>query len=163
MIVQALAQAAAPGQPSSHHSSSYWATTSRMVSSTQGPYSEYVDISRASAAPWIPITNNDWSEQSRHSSSSPSYTHDPNSPESGHFGEFPLSSSPPRSRGIVSLNQFPPTTDQRLAMLAGFRFLREQCQPRHACALLFPWVLRFLLFIVFFMVFNSLWGRGSGK
>lgn len=100
MIVQALAQAAAPGQPSSHHSSSFWATTSRMVSSTQGPYSEYVDISRASAAPWLPITNNDWSEQSQHSSSSPSYTHDPISPESGHFGEFPLSSSPPRSREL---------------------------------------------------------------
>ncbi|KAG0622677.1 hypothetical protein M758_3G115400 [Ceratodon purpureus] len=98
MMVHALTQAADPGSSSSSYGT-HWPDTSRMMSSTQGPYSEYIDISRASAAPWRPV--HDWNEQSQHSSS-PSNTYDQNSPESGRYGEFSLhhhhSSSPPRTR-----------------------------------------------------------------
>lgn len=107
MMVHALTQAADPGSSSSSYGT-HWPDTSRMMSSTQGPYSEYIDISRASAAPWRPV--HDWNEQSQHSSS-PSNTYDQNSPESGRYGEFSLhhhhSSSPPRTRGTLSPLQSP--------------------------------------------------------
>jgi len=72
IMVQALA-AAGQSEPSRDCS----VQASRMISTTQGPYSEYMDISRASATPWRPIQ--DWSSEA-HSPSS--FTHrNSNSPE----------------------------------------------------------------------------------
>jgi len=64
MMVQALA-AAGQGHSQSAASRDNSVEASRMISSTQGPYSEYMDISRASATPWRPIQ--DWSKREAHS------------------------------------------------------------------------------------------------
>jgi hypothetical protein len=63
-MVQALA-AAGQGHSQSAASRDNTVEASRMMSTTQGPYSEYMDISRASATPWRPIQ--DWSNREAHS------------------------------------------------------------------------------------------------
>lgn len=78
MIVHALAAA---GQTQSESS---YATMDRMMSSSQAPYSEYVDISVASATPWRPIQG--WSTEAAHTSSSPSYYDNPHSNSPDHAG-----------------------------------------------------------------------------
>lgn len=94
MIVHALAAA---GQSSSEPSHVSYTEASRMISTTQGPYSEYMDISRASATPWRPIQ--DWSNSAAHITSSPStYTHRENS-NSPEINPVDDNSSPPRTQG----------------------------------------------------------------